>query len=77
MILIALPVASGGKECANGTLDGRRAFLRALERFQDVKSFFCNSMDLSPGHDRTHPEISRSPDIFGEDYEIQVTLHGF
>ena len=54
MILIALPVASGGKECANGTLDGRRAFLRALERFQDVKSFFCNSMDLSPGLDRTH-----------------------
>ena len=32
-------------------------------------------MALSPALDRTHPEISRSPEIFGEDCEIQVTLH--
>ena len=55
------------------TRDGGRAFLRALERFQDVKSLFLQLH--GPGLDRTHPEISTSPEIFGEDCEIQVTLH--
>jgi hypothetical protein len=50
-------------------------FCARSSAFKTLSLFFCNSTALSPGLDRTHPEISRSPEIFGEDCEIQVTLH--
>ena len=55
------------------TWDGRRAFLRALERFQGVKSLFLQLDRPIAWFDRA-PEISKSAEIFGNDCEIQVTL---
>jgi len=48
-------------------------FCARLSVFKVLGLFFCNSIDPSPGIDRgRHFEIGS---IFGEDCEIQVTLH--
>ena len=70
------PVASRGKEWAGGDLGtGGAHFCARLSAFKMLGLFFCNSIDPSAGIDRRrHFE---SGWIFGEDCEIQVTLHNF
>jgi hypothetical protein len=53
-----------------------RAFLRALECFQGVKSLFLH-LDRTRLGMIAGAEISRSVEIFREDCEIQVTRHRF
>jgi hypothetical protein len=56
---------------------GGARFCARLSAFKMLSLFFRNSIDLSPGLDRAQAEISRSPEIFHADCEIQVTPQAF
>jgi hypothetical protein len=52
---------------------GRGHFCARSSAFKMLGLFFCNSIDLPLGIDRA--QHFESGLIFGQDYEIQATLH--